>query len=576
MLRNWYQTTHGLLFEDEPSRRTQFWLLGAVVAACFAVRVSTITTPQIDRTSWKEIDYLTISHNYWQHGFQFAYPEVTWPAEGSRVTAMELPVVPYIAAICYELGGFNEYSARALTLASFMAIIVYVFLLSRREFSGGFALVAAMTAGVMPLCHPFGKMLFSEPLVIACSVASIFHWLCWMEDVKRRHLVAAGIAFTLAVAMKLTPLYLLLPITHIAVREFGVSFRSWRAVGTFTAACLILPIAWYAWAYHLAQTHIDVFGVFGGRFGGHDKFQTVSMLSSASWYQTIGERLLFQILGGKVGALLLGAGAITLGAMRCGGVWLSYLLAIFAFFVLVAEGQIDAPYRQLTIIPPLSLVVAAGVMAIVAGVHTVLRAVFARPRLSMRWAAAMAPLLVFAMPARNLDVIFGWPASKPVSRTKWDLAHHIQHYTDGDAKLAVLGEYTIHKGGNDVSPVLYYYANRQGWTLLPADWSLATLERLRASGATHFVATSALREPKSFPFLRDVAAQYTVLHKRNGEMIADLTRPKSGGRPTSLNPDTQVIEVNVEGTAQDDKSEGVSSVPVSERSASQPDQPNTG
>ena len=62
-----------LLDNTRISVKWQAILLGLILASCFAVRVWTIGAPAPDRTAWKEIDYIYISQNYWNHGLLDAH-----------------------------------------------------------------------------------------------------------------------------------------------------------------------------------------------------------------------------------------------------------------------------------------------------------------------------------------------------------------------------------------------------------------------------------------------------------------------------------------------------------------------
>jgi len=96
-------------------RWIQYVALAAIVLCTLIVRLDRIDTPSLDRAAWKEIDYLMISQNYWQHGFHFFSPEISWPAEEPRVTAMELPLVPFASALLYEGFGLLGRIASALS-----------------------------------------------------------------------------------------------------------------------------------------------------------------------------------------------------------------------------------------------------------------------------------------------------------------------------------------------------------------------------------------------------------------------------------------------------------------------------
>lgn len=224
----WRRMLEQLLREDAVPIAWQRVFVCLVVAACFAVRLWTIDAPALDRTAWKEIDYIAISSNYWQHGFDFLWPEVSWPAEPPRVTEMELPLVPYAAALLYAVFGFSAYTVRITTVLAFLLLTLYVFRLAKRELGPLVGLMAALAASIMPLYHPFGRFLFSEPLMLATSVMGIFHFAEWVEFRRRRDWLLGLVGFTLALALKLEPLYLLLPLTWIAFRKYGWQWRGHR------------------------------------------------------------------------------------------------------------------------------------------------------------------------------------------------------------------------------------------------------------------------------------------------------------------------------------------------------------
>jgi hypothetical protein len=60
------------------------------------------------------------------------------------------------------------------------------------------------------------------------------------------------------------------------------------------------------------------------------------------------------VLNGWIGLVLALAGVLTILLTGSGRLVLAYLVAVLCYFVIVAEGQIDAPYRQLHAVPPLA------------------------------------------------------------------------------------------------------------------------------------------------------------------------------------------------------------------------------
>jgi 4-amino-4-deoxy-L-arabinose transferase-like glycosyltransferase len=529
----WVRNINELFEPTAISPRAQIIALVAILFVSAAIRIWTIGTPAIDRTHWKEIDYIEISKNYYDHGYSFLRPEVFWPAEEPRVTGMELPIVPFLTSLIYPLLGLNAFSVRFVPMISFLVLVVYVFLLARRELGPAIALIAAMVASVMPLYHPFGRVLFSEPTMIAASVAAVFHFDRWVSRNQTYDGVVSGGVFSLALALKPTAIYLSIPLLWIFLREWKRSKPSYAKVLGWSLAVLVLPVVWYTYAYYLEKNGVPYFSI----FSGHDKFQTLSLLLNPDWYRTMYYRVGTDILGGKIGILLAIAGLGVALVSRRGGLFFAYAIAIGLFFIVVAEGQIDAPYRQLTSIPALSVFVALGALALTNVGFTTLQILDIRIRgwLSSPALFLIGAIVIFAViPIRRRDQILGlhgYDAAQPVHPDRWDVAQHLMPFTNDGDLLVVMGEYTVHEGGNDLSPVLYYYTGLQGWTLDQDEWRLDRIDDLISRGATHFVAVPTFPSP-SFPasWQGDQALQlidlmrsrFPILYEDDTQLILDL------------------------------------------------------
>lgn len=501
-----------LQYEGLSDRRAKLILLGSIMLIA-AIRIITIQSPAIDRTAWKEIDYIMISENYYRHGYEFLRPEISWPAEEPRVTAMEFPLVPYLAAMLYPLFGINAFSVRLAPLLFYLLLMAYMFKLVKREAGTTPALGSAFFAGIFPLFSPFRNTLFSEPAMIFFSVFSMYYFAQWADSGKKREAALFILGFSLAIALKPTALYLLLPLAWIHYRKYGLALRKAGAFLWPLAVAMILPALWYAHAYHLSQQHIDVFGIFGGQFGGHDKMQTLAMLSDINWYITMYWRLKMILLG-EPGLLLMAiGGAFSLFYWRKGLLFIFYLLAIFVFFAIVAEGQIDAPYRQLTIIPPASFLITLGLLIFAVFTYTLATTLFGgllRPLAGPATVLACLSVLVF-FPARKRHVFVLNDKEAPVHTSNWILAGEIRKVASDSTKIILAGEYSIHKGGIDVSPVTYYYSGRQGWVIQKGQWSEAVVEGLKKKGASLLGAIGYSREPELEAFLKTLSEKYEVL-----------------------------------------------------------------
>ena len=504
-----------LLSPDAISPRMQRLAVVALMLVFVVLRLWLLPGPGLDRTAWKEIDYITISQNYAEGGLNFFYPEVSWPAEEPRITPVEFPLVPYAAALVYSIFGFGLLTARFLTLLAFAVVTIYVFRLTKRELGPLVALVAAAASIPMALYHPFGRFLHTEPWLVAVSVAGLFHFAAWVESRRRRDLWLTVVALSLAFAFKLTALYLGLPLLWILWRAHGTRWREYISAIGVLAATLILPIAWYAWAYHLEVTELRHFSI----FTGHDKMQTLTMITQSKWWTTMLGRVGVEILGGVIGVILLLAGLVTAIRHKIAGLFFGYVLAVGLFFIIVAEGNLDAPYRQITIIPAIAPFVGLGAVACGGLVIRMTRVTRANAVILGIGLLMIAGILVQSH-VRESPLMLD--ANQPWQESKWNFAQRMRDLTPSDSLIVTAGEYTVHKGGNDLSPVLFYYSHRQGWILEPDDFDIANVLELVPRGATHLAVLPRAFEDGVEPMLADISNRYALVYEDGEYLLFDL------------------------------------------------------
>jgi hypothetical protein len=374
----------------------------------------------------------------------------------------------------------------------------------------------------MPFFNGFGRILFSEPLMIALSVAAIYHYAEWIQFRRLRDWISALVTFSLAVALKLEPLFLAVVFAWIVYREHKVEVKAYAQLAGFLALALILPATWYSYAFYLSRTSIDVFGVVPF-LQGHDKLQTLTMLSDPAWYRTMAARLVGGV-GGKIGVGFCGVGAAAIASGKRGTIFFVYLLAVFVYFAVVAEGNIDAPYRQLNAIPALAVFLGNGAVVVGVAATALIRTVGVR--VGPKTTLAICLILVPVSPLRLRYLLFHGDPLVPSHPESWTLAQAIRKHSGPADKLIAVGEYSIHKGGNDLSPVLYHYSERQGWSLQPDQWTMNHVDGLILRGATLFAATQMSREPDSKPFLESMEMRFPTLHKDTASetLLLDLRR----------------------------------------------------
>ncbi len=481
-----------------------------IIALIVGLRLAYISKPSLEKTSWKEIDHIAISENFKDNNYNIFKPTITWPAEPPRVTSMEFPIVPYIASLFYTVLGFNVFSVRLLTLLSAILLMVFVEKLTRIFFGSYVSLAAAFFAGLLGMYNEYYNQLFSEPVLITFTVISIYYFYKWAELGMKKYTWQSILSFSLILLLKPTALYTLLPISFVFFAKFRFNFRAMLKFSWVVALSLLPAVAWYAYAYYLGKTSIDVFGV----FGGHDKFQTIHELTSHRYYHIMRVSLL-NIIGERPGLLLILIGILYILVTKKGFVFLAYLLAIISFFIILAEGNADTSYRQLTIVPVAAVLLSVGIFIlafVILKFADLILAPTSKLYLNKNYSLALVILVIAGFFTINFHKI-PKPELNIFHSYEWNVAQEIDKYVTKGDKIVTYGSYSIHKGGNDLSPVIYYYSGTVGWSMQEGDLSIEKAQSFKDKGAKLMVFLFLNREKEVKAFAETLKQYYPVLYQ---------------------------------------------------------------
>jgi len=494
-------------------------LTALIVLLFILLRLHLLQVPHIENTVWKEIDYIQISQNYNKKDVQFWEPTVSWPAEEPRVTAMEFPIVPYITSKLYQLFGFNVYTLRIITLISFILLSVYLYkivsLLTNDKNLSFLSLVISLT---LPLNYLFGRLLFSEPVIVALIIITIYQFLKWKTSDRKAYFIWSFVFLALILLLKPTGMYVLLPLLYIYYRKTGsLNPRNYYRFGLGFALAIVPAMIWYAYAYHLSKVSIDVFSV----FGGHNKFQTLAMLSDPSWWNTMYVRFT-KLFGGTGMFLIFIIGLFSRIAVKEYRLFYILLIANLSFLFIVAEGHLDAPYRQFAFVAAGAFFIAVGFLALGSLFYKLYLKLASQtgllPNLNPKILYLGISLLILMNFSYNL-IAQSIPKGDSVFH---EIAEKLDQIKTENSKLVTVGNYSVHKGGNDLSPVLYHYSNMQGWSLESEDWDLTTIENLKSKGADIFVGLTIYTNEAS-DFMEEVCKKYPTVHKSDRYVICHLS-----------------------------------------------------
>ncbi|PYK64463.1 MAG: hypothetical protein DME50_13415 [Verrucomicrobia bacterium] len=104
-------------------------LVIALLVLAVAVRLLLINQPFIDRWSWRQSDVAAIARNFYENGFQFAYPQIDWAGSAPGYVGTEFPILPFLTAICYKFVGVHECIGRSESVIFFAVSLPFFFFL---------------------------------------------------------------------------------------------------------------------------------------------------------------------------------------------------------------------------------------------------------------------------------------------------------------------------------------------------------------------------------------------------------------------------------------------------------------
>ena len=438
-----------------------------------AVRLIFIYQPYVDHWSWRQSDVAAIARNFLQNGFRFGYPQIDWAGNAPGYVGTEFPILPFIAALCYKLVGVNEWIGRVQAVILFAVSLPFFFLVVREIFGPTAAVWGTFFYSFAPLNIFAGRSFMPDVPSLSLAIIGLYFFLRWLEHGESWSFFLAAIAVSFSFLLKITSIVVLAPLAYIVVRRLcqapGVSQKRPTIVRiiAFAAIALVPSVIWYWHAYQTAQEFYPhhFFGAGGIR------------IENFSWYWRITQQTLTLGMTPLLSIMALVGMLVPQSKDRkYARVFHWWLLAMIVFVVVVGYGNRHRWY-QLPLVP-IAAAFAGAACAFVAS-KTSSRVI----------AAALSVLLVGSFV--TLGFWYVQPLYQSSAAQLRDAGLELRKVTSPDALIvaADMGD-----------PTIFYYAERRGWHFLENDavfngnpddseQAIKNLERLRRSGATHFVFT---------------------------------------------------------------------------------------
>jgi 4-amino-4-deoxy-L-arabinose transferase-like glycosyltransferase len=479
--------------EREPERHAALDItIVLILLLAVAFRLYRVDVPLIDAHSWRQVTNADITRHFSEGIMNPFMPRVSWGGLNGAV-GMEFPLLHYVTAIIWRITGEREIIARLVTIAFSVASVWLIYVLGTRLFSRAAGRAAAFLFAVSPSLVYFGRSYLSDTPMVTFSLAAVIAWDRYFSRPDATRAAAASALTALAALVKLPAILVLAPIGGLAMsyRHWGL-FRDWRLwIGGVSAVAL--TAAWYFWADRIYLETGLTQAVFrpSGRYPADVApdvfyhtvyhFATRERLLSEEFWLGIVHRFWalhltpFGFLGVMLGACF---------AWRSGRALPVLLWALGGVTLLVAtvEGQWNHEFHQLPLMPPFALLFGVAAAPLFDSEYLKRYA----PRMTAGAAVSVVLVAVALEAFWSSNVIA--QLYRPFNLASQFPAHgaFLQSVIPPDA-LIVTVDYQDHAVN---SPMLVYYARRQGWAFDLFTISPKVIERLRTwHGAKYFASS---------------------------------------------------------------------------------------
>jgi 4-amino-4-deoxy-L-arabinose transferase-like glycosyltransferase len=505
--------------------------LVAILLVAAAFRLYRIDIPFIEAHSWRQVTNADITRHFSEGVMNPFMPRVSWGGLNGAV-GMEFPLLHYVTAIVWLIAGESDKVARLVAVAFSLMSIVLGYFLGARLFGRPAGRATAFLLAFSPSLVFFGRSFLSDTPMLTFSIGAVLAWDRYFDKPTTARAVVAALVTSLAPLVKLPAILVLGPIGGLALSRLGwAALRDPRLwAGCLAAIALVAGWYWHADRIYLetglTQAIFRPSGTYpqevapGVIYGSVSHWSTAAQLRSGEFW--IG--MLDRFWGLHLTALgFLGALFGTMLVWRSGrrlvvGLW---LLAGFLLLIVSTQGQWMHEFHQLPLMPPLALLFGAAAAPL-------FDAGFLKRFAPLPVAVAVISLALFTAAIegfRSSNVRPSLYRHPHLSIHFLEHASFLQSFMPPDA-LVITVDYDT-DGAN--SPMLLYYARRQGWSFDIASISPMVIENLRARhGARYFASSIGGRLVGQRPDVRFYLEGYERVSSPPGMgdlLVVDLSKP---------------------------------------------------
>ncbi|MBI4432107.1 MAG: glycosyltransferase family 39 protein [Candidatus Omnitrophica bacterium] len=449
--------------------KAAFWL---IIFAAVAVRFYHLDLPYMEpyNSVSRQMTTATIARNFYEHGFNFFYPEIDLNGPGPYYETAEVPVVPYLIALSYKAaGGVREWAGRMVSVLFSLLFMLVMFLFVKRIYGIVAANAALCFLAFSPISVAFSRSVQPDMFMLLASASCLYFFYEYCRTRGLKHFFISLIFLMLALWTKPYTLYLLPVIFVMAWNAQGKSiFRDPKYY--FYLAVAALSLFWYWNMYELSLTMNQNY-----RTLAYDRGVVPlswGYLLSLGHFVTIFKIFFIHVLT-PVASILFLLGFLNRKPEKESLIFYVWFFGIVLFLAAVWPIFIMNHYYLLAMLP---------VCAVFVGVGT--KRVLDDPK-TRQW--ALKPIVLGIMTLMTVATLYYYYRG-----LYFIPKEHLHVIEAGEEVRKTTAPDSLIVSSYGSTHSLLYYCHRKGWSITishPLEKSIPQLEEMRKKGADYFVTT---------------------------------------------------------------------------------------
>lgn len=491
--------------------KTDYFVLVIILVGTI-IRFIGIDMPLLEGASTRQVYNAMVTRYFYEHGLNFFYPFMEIRGNALYVQTLDAPVIPYVGALLYRIfGGTNTEILRIISVAftALAGAILYrlVAYISEKKT----ALAALFIFIFSPVSIFTGKSALHEMPLIFFTVGSLYYFLRWAKEGRFVFSVLANIFFILAVLIKKTNFYLILPIAYIMFSQWR--WKSFRKCYLLAFSILVV-LAWQVWEFILRVKFPDPQWIhFDLRYNLE---RIIFTYTAQEFYKKIYLDIVNYVFT-PVGFVFFLIGILLRlkrGSERFLYAWLG---AVALFYMIMPEQFWAHGYYHIHYLPIAAFFAARGFIFVLNIISSTEAALFKDKRIT----AAIFAVIFIIMSTGYSYSSYCIPDSK---RAVLFVSAKVGELTGKD-DLVIASE--------DNPTAVLYYSHRKGW---PVNFSkskeeaVKVFEDLRDKGAEYLVSASKTALKSNVFFWDYLRANYKVLFEDDYGIIVEIKNKKGEKR----------------------------------------------